>query len=139
VDQESLWSYYKKAENCPSGMGRYIQGESIALTKAMDILKSLEANQSITLEDWSRKSIDYANQFPNVSCKYRDALPRMLDLQRTGYVVIDGDVDTHDWKTIKVRITAKGFFSERGVYLFDRETDPEEPNHFGFKPDDFKS
>lgn len=132
LDGRTPLELFNAVESCESGMGSYLQAEVVAVYRAVDILKALGPGETMTVRDWANKAVEFANQFPNIGCKYRDVMPLLFRLQDYGLVKFTGSPDNpetnEDWDRTSVRITAKGFLAERREYFTEEE--PERPDYF---------
>lgn len=104
---ETPWQQYKRAGK--SGCGSYLQAELVAVHRAIHILKTLGPGQKMKLEDLHDQAIQYANKFPGIGAKYREAVPRIDALADLGLIAIDSDPEDRETKV--VRITVKGFLA----------------------------
>lgn len=103
------WEQFQRYETEDSGMSHYLQAELIAVHKAMEVLKGLPAGEKITYKNLLTKAVEFANQFPGIGAKYRDANCRMYAMADYGLVEFDGDPEK--WDECHVRLTAKGYLA----------------------------
>lgn len=135
-DTLTPWQQYKAMRDDPTacgGFSHYIMAEHVALHRAVYILKQLEAGETMLYTDLLKRSVEYANSFPGIGAKYREAGPRIEALADYGVIVFDGDPSE---PPTTVRLTAKGFLAQPHEW-FDEKTKEEE--EYDFDADSFSA
>jgi hypothetical protein len=118
------WQLFQEIGTDPSGLGDYVQAEFIAVFRAIDSLKRLPYDRTMTFLDWATDAIEFANRFPRIGAKYREAAPLLMALEDYGLVEFGGEGDLNefnDWSKVTVRITAKGFLAQPSEYFVKKE------------------
>lgn len=107
---ETAWEHYQALNKDGSGMEHYICAEFVAMHRAMQTLKQSNGTP-ISFRVWVSDAVEFVeNMKAGISCKYRDFVPVLLNLEKLGCLRIVGDLD-EDWNEITVQITPKGFLA----------------------------
>lgn len=110
------------------GMGHYLAAELVACHRLVEILKN-QFPEPISLDSVVQQAVEFANAFPGIGAKYRDFLPRVFALADHGVIAFEGgipDLDRQDWKTIQLRITAKGYLASPKEWFKDKRQEEKE-------------
>lgn len=111
-----------------SGMGHYLAAELVACHRLVEILKN-QFPEPISFQSLVTQAIEFANAFPGIGAKYRDFIPRVFALADHGVLAFDGgipDLDSTDWNTINLRITAKGYLATPREWFKDKRREGKE-------------